>query len=161
MSSVPATLTAAAIALAICGCAPPGEHGAEAPGALAPAADRSPDRMLRLVLRLTADGVETIAVVEASGRVGRRDPHRASSVFLRGLDRDGQTLFEQGVAIETRRRAEVHGQDGVIEGRSIPIEEPVFSVAVPLHPELDAIRFFRAEPGAARGSAALIGEVRP
>jgi hypothetical protein len=140
-------------AAAPAGTAVDGEPGAEQAGRA--------DRVLRLVLRLTADGVETVSAVEFPGRVNRRDPHRSSAVFFRAVDRDGRILFERGFRLETHLRSEAQGPGGMIEGRRVPLAEPVFTVALPRHPNLDAIRFFRASERGSRDEAELLGEVRP
>lgn len=163
-----ATIPAAALLALCCACSPSdpaaptaapsavedrGETGAER-------ADRT-DRILRLVLRLTADGVELVRAVEAPGRVNRRDPHGSSPTFLRAVDPEGRVLFERGFRLETQLRFEVPGPDGAIEGQRVPLAEPVFTAALPLHPDLDAIRFYRASERGSRDEAELIGEVRP
>lgn len=163
-----ATIPAAALLALVCACAPSdlsepvatraaiGDHGGPGAGG----AER-PDRILHLVLRLTANGVETVSAIEAPGRVNRRDPHRSSSTFFRALDRNGRVLFERGLRLETHLRSEVQGADGTLDGRRVPLEEPVFTVVVPRYPDLDAIRFFHGAPGALRDTAEQIGEVRP
>jgi hypothetical protein len=156
-----ATLTVLALTLAPCACGRPLEDEGGTAHPLTDDAATRPDRVLRLVLRLTEDGVETVEAIEAPGRVGRRDPYRSSPGYCRGFDRDGKVLFERGLRLETHLRSEVAGPDGVIEGRRIPLEQPVLTVLVPLHDELDRVRFYRASPGASRSDAEPIGEVRP
>jgi hypothetical protein len=155
------SLAAVLIALAISGCEPPTDDGVSESIALTDDATASPDRILRLVLRLTDDGIETIKALEAPGRIGRRDPYRHAPTFARGYDADGRLLFERGFRLDSELRSEVHGLDGTIEGARVPLGEPLFTVVVPQHRDLDRIGFYRAARGDPRSAAELIGEVRP
>ncbi|MBW2278048.1 MAG: hypothetical protein JRF63_11175 [Deltaproteobacteria bacterium] len=156
-----ATPVAVLIAMSICGCDP--QPGDDSPQLipLAAEATASSDRVLRLVLRITADGVATVKAIEAPGRIGRRDPYRASPTFYRGYDLDGRELFERGFRLETHLRSEIHGPGGVIEGTRVPLAEPVFTVIVTILKDLHSIRFYRTARGDTRRSAEPIGEVRP
>jgi len=166
----------AAIALillaASCG-APPATGTGASPGpetaapeaiggvAVPPAPATRPAVMLRLTLRLDGDGVELLSSSEAPNTVNRRDPHRASPTFFRVIGEDGSVLEERGFRLETELRSETAGADGALEGTRVPVDDPVFSVAVPGHAGLSAVRFYRAPPGGGRDGAVLLGEVRP
>ena len=119
-----------------------------------------PGRMLRLVLRLADGGPEIVASTEADDALGGRDPHARSPWFYRAFDGRGRVLSERGFALFDLRRVPPPPGDG--EGAAaIPIPEPVFDLAVPLHPDLEVVRLYRAEAGGDRYRAALVGEVRP
>jgi hypothetical protein len=148
------------MATALGGCEPDPARPREPAQSIA-APSPHPERILRLVLRLTPGGVETVRAVEAPGRINRRDPHRASPTFFRAVDRDERVLFERGFRLETHVRSETHGPEGDIEGRWIELAQPVFSVVVPSFEDLHAIRFFRGSRGDLGKPAELLGEVRP
>ncbi|HUT77778.1 MAG TPA: hypothetical protein VM285_08840 [Polyangia bacterium] len=118
-----------------------------------------PERMLRFVLRLSVDGLEVVSLIAADNTVNRRDPHRGSTAFWRSFDAGGSLLEERGFRLEAELRSEVPGPDGTIEGARVPLDEPVFDVAVPLRPGIKTIRFFRAAPGAGRDRAEVLGEL--
>ena len=161
MSRCLAITAVALIATFPCACDPPTDADPAEQTAAAGEPDPPPEQILRLVLRLTPDGVETVSAVEAPGRIGRRDPYREASTFYRALDRQGRLLCERGFRLETHLRSESQGPDGTIEGERVPIAKPVFTVVVPRHPDLDRILLFGAERGEPRHTAEPIGEVRP
>jgi hypothetical protein len=124
------------------------------------AGEDRPERMLKLVLRLTAQGVVELGRVEAPNTMNRRSPDEKRDTFYRAVSRTGAVLLERGFRLETEVRSEIQGADGRTEGRRVEVAQPEFTVAVPLYDDLDAIRFYRAGPDGARASAALLGEVR-
>ena len=166
MRSPATTIAFFSITLVACCCS---QLGADdpAPSIIATTADPSageierPTRMLRLLVRLTATGPQIDSAIEADNTQNRRDPYRGSPTFFRAIDADGNTLAERGFRLETNIRSETTGEDGAMRAVRVPIDEPVFSVAVPLHQELDSVRFFRAHSGEPRDTADLIGEIRP
>jgi hypothetical protein len=120
-----------------------------------------PRLMLRLVLRLEDDGVELLESVEAPNTIGRRDPLRRSRTFWRALAADGTVLAERGFRLERELRSETAGPDGGIVAARFEVKRPVFSLTVPLFPELDRILLLEAPAEGPRDEAEPIGEVEP
>ncbi|MDD5309266.1 MAG: hypothetical protein PHU25_18280, partial [Deltaproteobacteria bacterium] len=119
------------------------------------------DSMLRLVLRLTPQGVVLVSSSEAQNTMNRRDPMADAPTFYRALTGDGRVLAERGFRLETELRSEGPGEDGAMHGVHVPVAEPVFTVMVPKVAGLSVVRFYRAEPGGDRAAAEILGEVRP
>jgi len=118
-----------------------------------------PARMLRVAARLTDGGLEVVSLVEAQNTVNRRDPLRRSPAFWRSYDGQGRLLEERGFRLETGLRSEHPGPHGELGGQQVPLDEPVFDVAVPLSFGLASVRFFRVAPGGDRERAEILGEL--
>ncbi len=116
--------------------------------------------MLRVTLRLTENGVEVLSSVLADNTVNRRDPHRNSSTFFRVLDKDGNILVQRGFRLETTIRSETIDETGKMSGKQIPIDKPVFTLAIPLPDNAHSITLFESAPDS-DGKVTVLGEFSP
>jgi hypothetical protein len=146
---------------AVEGAAPAGTADGSAKGAGHYLGADRPERMLKLELRLTDGGVQVLGRVEAPNTINRRSPDEKRPTFFRAVNARGDVLLERGFRMEREVRSETQGENGQIEGKRVEVEEPEFTVSVPLFDDLDAIRFYEAGPDGDRARAALLGEVRP
>ena len=164
------TLTGAVLCLVGCSSAPPTDGSATGVEGVVSrdevrddgASERPsrPDKMLRLVLRLMDDGLEVISRTEAPNRTNRRDGRARHRTFYRVYAADGTVLEERGFEMARATRGEIREADGSIRGVRVPVDEPVFSVAVPLHEGWSEIRFFEADD-VSRKDPVLLGRVTP
>ncbi|MBN2670166.1 MAG: hypothetical protein JXX29_00750 [Deltaproteobacteria bacterium] len=120
-----------------------------------------PSGMVKLSLKLTESGIEVLDRTEAPNSMNRRSPHEKRDTFFRVFSNTGQVLLERGFRLETEIRSESNGPDGVMEGLGVPLQEPAFSVSIPLFDNIEVVRFYRTLVGGSRDNATLIGEVRP
>lgn len=120
-----------------------------------------PDRMLRLVLRLTADGAAIVSTTEAPNTVNRRDPLHREATFFRALDDRGELLLERGFRLPLAISGERRDPAGQLDGVHAPLEDPVFTIAVPSYRGLSLIRLYRESAAGTRENPVLLGEVRP
>jgi hypothetical protein len=155
----------AAVLTALCACsaAPspdaiePDPTSTTAPQTLVPSeTSPRPDTMVRLTLRLTTEGLKEISRETGRNTANRRDPHKDSPTYFVVLGEHGEELLKRGFRLERNRRLEPRPEQGINDAAILPIEEPVFSIPVPLPAGAKMIRLFEMTP---QSQATVLGEV--
>jgi hypothetical protein len=128
------------------------------------------NKVLRLTLKISDKGVETLSSVEADGALNRRDRFQQSSTFFRVVTKDNRVLFTRGFQMQNERRAEFADENGKLTRFQGPSEPSVISIVVPVLSGADKLQLLRHKEAAGEmGDAAvrnaldtdveLIGEV--
>jgi len=145
------------VVIMLSSCSTPAAHETDAsPAAANPkrpvplSMETNADKILRLTLRITDTGVETLSTVEADGAPNRRDRHAQSSTFFRVMTKDNRVLFTRGFRMPGARRAEFPDENGRLS-RFRGAEAPaVISIIVPVFLDAHKLQLLRYKNAAAQ-----------